>query len=1026
MSGGSPNLVPPASVAAAAAKGLGYRRRAKGRGGLSAQQAGAEGVGSGVQRAVNLKNRSKLSPSTVRRMKAFFDRHRKNKAIDPKHRDEPWKDRGYVAWLLWGGDPGYAWATKAVEQMERSKEAALSSGIPAAIRPLLPALASAAQRAYDAWDQNDEGIDEVLGAGGVCQDIAENMAGVLSSKGIEAQTISAAVGDQHVYVVAQLPDGVYTIDIPPGAYEAGAGYNWRKIPGVRFDPGYIVVDKLDDDPGKYGQYSDVWASRVTASWRDPHEAAWGVYHERYQEELERAIDNIVENRPPRKLAPLNTARMKKIWRDYAKAGVVRDERGIDDILEDFLNKVVRIDVNNYLSGHTAGDPLNEFREREIPIPKDIDDRIDTAIADIHGEWMISDYGIDYLVKWLHKAMTATDYEQKLLALDSMLNVVHQRSNLASWFVQGGRSALDELAGKEDTGRPFESRSAAGRERKVYFDLNGVLLDLDGSLKALGGERGTPEETDEFWRRVNAAPLEEWLRVTEPIPEGVRVWRALSKYDPAILSSVGVGKRWRENRESLLAKKDAIVDRHFPGAEHITVFGRDKSQYAGDGNVLIDDSPDKLRAWGAAGGIPILFKPQEAKAIIERVTSIMEGAGPSPLSVVGKYAAFWKADEVNRPWFKGYLEVFKDPTPSEFRDALKSSKYGTVRMGVSEAGDLYAWVGDAQHTDFEEKFGVGLPLKMNYNKTHSRMVFVSMLSEVGSWKRLGAPLADKLKSLIPALTGVYNAGGRPLLEYEKVPAIKEGAEATRIPCGLATAVVRSYLLDRAGSDRGGSFYRVEGDKIHIDREAVPMKVWDAFSKAMNALDYDFRGGADAKQLLSKWVTDEKGDVVLTGDHARGFLSAVGKKSLYQPTDRRRSNAVMRAAVKHFGTTGILDQAGYILPDGRLLNMGERGTRSLDHREIGLVIPDDIVPPGAEAYKFMDAFCRMGAVRMHAGRGEFMFDFRSRPTRAQIERVEDIAYAHPQGEILIESGRHRERFGPGEQDRIAPYIRKVTGF
>lgn len=118
------DFVPPKSVAEEAEKGLEYRRRAGGKGGLSSSQAAKEGIGSGVQRAVNLKNRNKMSPSTVRRMKAFFDRHEKNKSIDPEHKSEPWKDRGYVAWLIWGGDAGRAWAEKVVRQMNAADEKA--------------------------------------------------------------------------------------------------------------------------------------------------------------------------------------------------------------------------------------------------------------------------------------------------------------------------------------------------------------------------------------------------------------------------------------------------------------------------------------------------------------------------------------------------------------------------------------------------------------------------------------------------------------------------------------------------------------------------------------------------------------------------------------------------------------------------------------------------------------------------------------------------------------------------------------
>jgi len=109
---------PPQGVATAAAKGLEYRKKAGGKGGLSTSEAAEQGVGSGVARAASLKNRQNQSPDTVRRMKAFFDRHEGNKGVDPKFKGEPWKDRGHVAWLLWGGDPGRSWANKIVGQMD--------------------------------------------------------------------------------------------------------------------------------------------------------------------------------------------------------------------------------------------------------------------------------------------------------------------------------------------------------------------------------------------------------------------------------------------------------------------------------------------------------------------------------------------------------------------------------------------------------------------------------------------------------------------------------------------------------------------------------------------------------------------------------------------------------------------------------------------------------------------------------------------------------------------------------------------
>lgn len=112
------NFVPSESVAKAAERGLELRKKAtkSNKGGLSNKQASKEGVGSGVQRAVNLKNRTKMAPETVKRMKAFFDRHEKNAAIAPGKKPE--EDRGYIAWMLWGGNPGRSWANKIVRQMD--------------------------------------------------------------------------------------------------------------------------------------------------------------------------------------------------------------------------------------------------------------------------------------------------------------------------------------------------------------------------------------------------------------------------------------------------------------------------------------------------------------------------------------------------------------------------------------------------------------------------------------------------------------------------------------------------------------------------------------------------------------------------------------------------------------------------------------------------------------------------------------------------------------------------------------------
>jgi hypothetical protein len=109
-------------------------------------------------------------------------------------------------------------------------------------------MAAAAQRAYDAWEQDEEGMDEELGGGGICQEIAAGIADVLVSSGIDAEIVdSGGMGEQHVWTIAYDNDEAFDVDIPYHSYETGGGYSWGKMPGVVFDEDSIVISPLDRD-----------------------------------------------------------------------------------------------------------------------------------------------------------------------------------------------------------------------------------------------------------------------------------------------------------------------------------------------------------------------------------------------------------------------------------------------------------------------------------------------------------------------------------------------------------------------------------------------------------------------------------------------------------------------------------------------------------------------------------------------------------------------------------------------------------
>ena len=68
----------------------------------------------GIARARDLSNGKQLSPDTIKRMLAYFTRHEVDK------QGSTWNDKGkgWQAWHGWGGDAGYSFARKVVNQMD--------------------------------------------------------------------------------------------------------------------------------------------------------------------------------------------------------------------------------------------------------------------------------------------------------------------------------------------------------------------------------------------------------------------------------------------------------------------------------------------------------------------------------------------------------------------------------------------------------------------------------------------------------------------------------------------------------------------------------------------------------------------------------------------------------------------------------------------------------------------------------------------------------------------------------------------
>jgi len=123
------------------------------------------------------------------------------------------------------------------------------------LETLRPQLASAAQRIYDEWQQDADGVDEVYGSGGCCDDISQEIAGVIASAYDDVSITEAGQpGDDHASIIAFDQNEAYIVDIPPSVYEEGGGYSWKKIEGVEITPEDVEIYSLNLSPEDIAEF----------------------------------------------------------------------------------------------------------------------------------------------------------------------------------------------------------------------------------------------------------------------------------------------------------------------------------------------------------------------------------------------------------------------------------------------------------------------------------------------------------------------------------------------------------------------------------------------------------------------------------------------------------------------------------------------------------------------------------------------------------------------------------------------------
>lgn len=150
-----------------------------------------------------------------------------------------------------------------------------------------------------------------------------------------------------------------------------------------------------------------------------------------------------------------------------------------------LTNIFKLNATTEIFGHTTHFPIDEFldvfdynqetgeehngefsawlrqRHEEEPENKDyINDRgyyatseflhdvknVDDVIPTFsNGQYMMSDYGLEPLLKLAHELDEKTTPEEIIVVINKILDVAHQRSDLAELFIEGGSASLTDIS-----------------------------------------------------------------------------------------------------------------------------------------------------------------------------------------------------------------------------------------------------------------------------------------------------------------------------------------------------------------------------------------------------------------------------------------------------------------------------------------------------------------------------------------------------------------------------------------------------
>jgi len=218
---------------------------------------------------------------------------------------------------------------------------------------------------------------------------------------------------------------------------------WRVVP-------FNQLKKVWEDWIKYGivryenslnKISDIITENIIKAWAitvllghtrenpdEYYEDAWGEYVDDYIAKI-RFDNSEYYTSTDKDQIEINFDNPDEIKKNSKITKKIEDNLLFDELIEDINLKNTSHSELHELLIHKL---MEKFMWYYVEDPK-------------NGHARMSDYGLEPLLKLLHELTMEPDSSDQLVILDRILNIVHQRSDIAGWFVEGGSRSLDKLS-----------------------------------------------------------------------------------------------------------------------------------------------------------------------------------------------------------------------------------------------------------------------------------------------------------------------------------------------------------------------------------------------------------------------------------------------------------------------------------------------------------------------------------------------------------------------------------------------------